>query len=87
MKAGVRAFNANLLTELNGNDATPSDYDSSPLIGKETGDMLTAGEWNRVLELVAQGGGSGSTPPIICEKNFSVSAINKTGVTFVAADC
>lgn len=83
MKAAARSFT--LKADLN--SGSTANLQSSPVTGKETGDMLTAGEWNRVLELVAQGGGGGSTPPIICEKNFSVSAINKTGVTFVAADC
>lgn len=56
MKAAVHSFT--LLADLNGTVPTPSDYISSPVIGKKTGDMLTAGEWNRVLELVAQGGGT-----------------------------
>lgn len=29
--------------------------ESSPITGKKTGDILTAGEWNRMLELMAQG--------------------------------
>ncbi len=57
MKAAVRSFN--LLADLNGTVTNPSDYISSPVIGKKTGDTLTAGEYNRLLELVAQGGGGG----------------------------
>jgi hypothetical protein len=34
---------------------------SAPVSGKKTGDILTAGEWNRVLELVSEGGSSGGT--------------------------
>ena len=33
---------------------------SAPVKGKKTGDILTAGEWNRVLELVGQGGDGGN---------------------------
>ncbi len=33
---------------------------SAPIAGKKTGDILTAGEWNRVLELVAEGSSAGS---------------------------
>ena len=40
-------------------------YESAPVSGKKTGNMLTAAEWNRMLEIVAQGGvgtgGSGGT--------------------------
>jgi hypothetical protein len=32
---------------------------SAPIAGKKTGDILTAGEWNRVLELLGEGGSSG----------------------------
>lgn len=35
-------------------------FDSAPLSGKKTGNMLTAGEWNRVLELISEGGSGGS---------------------------
>ncbi len=33
---------------------------SAPVSGKKTGDILTAGEWNRVLELVSEGGSGGA---------------------------
>ena len=57
MKAAVRSFT--LAGDLN---PGTTGLQSAPVSGKETGDMLTAGEWNRVLELVAQGGGgSGGT--------------------------
>ena len=55
MKAGLRDFT--LAGQLN---PGISDLKSSPVIGKKTGDMLTAGEYNRILELVGQGGGGGS---------------------------
>ena len=54
MKAAVRSFT--LAGELNPGE---TGLQSSPLEGKKTGDMLTAGEYNRLLELVAQGGGGG----------------------------
>jgi len=54
MKAAIRPFT--LAGDLN---SGTSGLQSSPVTGKETGDMLTAGEWNRVLELVSQGGGAG----------------------------
>ncbi len=53
MKAAVRVFT--LAGDLNPPGTT--GLQSAPVSGKKTGDMLTAGEWNRVLELVAQGGG------------------------------
>lgn len=85
MKAGIRTFT--LAADLN---PGITGLQSAAVSGKKTGDMLTAGEWNRMLELVAQGGGGGagaSNPLIICEKNFSVSATNNNGYTFVSADC
>lgn len=54
MKAASQAFT--LAGDLN---PGKTGLQSSPVAGKETGDMLTAAEWNRVLELVAQGGGGG----------------------------
>ncbi len=55
MKTAVRVFT--LAGDLNPPGTT--GLQSAPVSGKKTGDMLTAGEWNRVLELVAQGGGGG----------------------------
>lgn len=52
MKASIRSFT--LASDLNPGTTGLQSY---PVAGKETGDMLTAGEWNRVLELIAQGGG------------------------------
>ncbi len=52
MKAAVRNFT--LASDLNPGE---TGLQSSPLSGKKTGDMLTAGEYNRILELVGQGGG------------------------------
>lgn len=56
MKAAARSFT--LKADLN--SGSTANLQSSPVTGKETGDMLTAGEWNRMLELVAQGGGGQS---------------------------
>lgn len=52
MKAVAHSFT--LATTLNPSD---SGLTSEPVKGKKTGDILTAGEWNRMLELV---GGSGT---------------------------
>ena len=54
MKAVAHSFT--LATSLN---PTDTGLTSDPVKGKKTGDILTAGEWNRVLELVGEGGGSG----------------------------
>ena len=54
MKAVAHSFT--LASTLNPSD---SGLTSDPVKGKKTGDILTAGEWNRVLELVSEGGGSG----------------------------
>ncbi len=54
MKAATHAFT--LSGDLN---SGATDLESSPLVGKKTGDMLSAGEYNRLLELVGQGGGGG----------------------------
>lgn len=48
MKAAVHAFT--LTTDLN---AGQTGLTSEPVKGKKTGDILTAGEYNRILELVA----------------------------------
>lgn len=63
MKAGVRSFNATLAAELN---PGITGLQSAAVSGKKTGDMLTAGEWNRMLELVAQGGGGGGSGWVGC---------------------
>lgn len=52
MKATVHTFT--LAADLN---AGQTGYESAPIAGKKTGNILTAGEWNRMLELV---GGSGT---------------------------
>lgn len=52
MKATVHTFT--LAADLN---AGQTGFESAPLAGKKTGNILTAGEWNRVLELLGQGGG------------------------------
>jgi hypothetical protein len=51
MKAAAHSFT--LSSVLN---PTGTGLQSSPIKGKKTGDILTAGEWNRMLELVSEGG-------------------------------
>jgi len=53
MKAVAHSFT--LTTNLN---PTDTGLTSDPVKGKQTGDILTAGEWNRMLELVSDGGSS-----------------------------
>lgn len=55
MKAAVSAFT--LAGDLNPGQ---TGLQSAPVSGKKTGDILTAGEWNRMLELVADGNTGGS---------------------------
>lgn len=52
MKAVAHSFT--LSASLN---PTDTGLSSDPVKGKKTGDILTAGEWNRILELVNEGGG------------------------------
>jgi hypothetical protein len=54
MKAVAHSFT--LATSLN---PTDTGLTSDPVKGKKTGDILTAGEYNRLLELVSEGGGGG----------------------------
>ncbi len=56
MKAAVHTFT--LSADLN---AGQTGFESAPIAGKKTGNMLTAGEWNRVLEIVSQGGSGGTS--------------------------
>ena len=49
MKAATHAFT--LGTQLN---PGVTDITSSPVLGKKTGDMLTATEYNRLLEIVSE---------------------------------
>lgn len=49
MKAAVHAFT--LSADLNPGQ---TGLDSAPIKGKKTGDILTAGEWNRMLELLSE---------------------------------
>lgn len=55
MKAAVHAFT--LSASLNPGQ---TGLDSAPIKGKKTGDILTAGEYNRILELISEGGSGGS---------------------------
>ena len=50
MKAATHAFTL-------GTSLGQTGLNSDPVKGKQTGDILTAGEWNRMLELAGQGGG------------------------------
>ena len=50
MKEATRAFT--LTNELNPGQ---TGLQSTPVSGKKTGDILTAAEWNRMLELVGSG--------------------------------
>ena len=52
MKAVAHSFT--LSASLNPTDTSLS---SDPIKGKKTGDILTAGEYNRILELISEGGG------------------------------
>ncbi len=52
-------------------------FESAPLAGKKTGNMLTAGEWNRVLELLGQGGGnSGGSGEMILSEMSPTTYVN-----------
>ncbi len=72
MKAATHSFT--LSGDLN---SGATDLESSPLVGKKTGDMLSAGEYNRLLELVGQGGGGGSNTTIL---NPAVTLVNIDGL-------
>ena len=52
MKAVAHSFT--LSASLN---PTYTGLSSDPIKGKKTGDILTAGEYNRILELISEGGG------------------------------
>jgi hypothetical protein len=58
MKAAARN-SFTLSADLN---AGETGLQSAPVKGKKTGDILTAGEWNRVLEIVSQGSAGGGSP-------------------------
>ncbi len=64
MKAAVRNFT--LAADLN---PGATGLQSAPVWGKKTGDMLTAGEYNRILELVGQVGGGGGGFDIVDAKS------------------
>ena len=72
MKAAAHSFT--LATSLN---PTDTGLTSDPVKGKKTGDILTAGEWNRILELMSEGGSGGSASggsgaaAFVTYKNFS----------------
>ncbi len=57
-KMKAAAANFTLASELNPGQ---TGLQSAPVSGKKTGDILTAGEWNRVLELLGEDGDSGSS--------------------------
>lgn len=51
MKAAMRP-SFTLAADLNPGQ---TGFESAPIAGKKTGNMLTAAEWNRMLEIVSQG--------------------------------
>ena len=66
MKAVAHSFT--LATTLN---PTDTGLTSDPVKGKKTGDILTAGEYNRLLELVSEGGSGGGSLQISFKKDYS----------------
>ena len=73
MKAVAHSFT--LATTLNPSD---TGLTSDPVKGKKTGDILTAGEWNRMLELTSEGGGGGTgwaDVPLTGTEDFDVSCM------------
>lgn len=66
MKAAAANFT---LTELIPTGQT--SLTSAPLVGKKTGDILTAGEYNRLLELISEGNGTGGSLQISFKKDYS----------------
>lgn len=76
MKAGVRAFT--LAADLN---PGITGLQSAPVSGKKTGDQLTANEWNRVLELLAQGGGGGGGSGLTLSSSYPVLDCFEIGTT------
>ena len=86
MKAVAHSFT--LTSTLNPSD---TGLTSDPVKGKKTGDILTAGEWNRVLELVSEGGSGGTGVSVIfCNRKNSTYETGTDGrklVRFTAADC
>jgi hypothetical protein len=64
MKAAVHTFT--LSADLNPGQ---TGFESSPVAGKKTGNMLTAGEWNRMLEIVANAGGGVSDAEVVTSQD------------------
>ncbi len=64
MKAVAHSFT--LSSVLN---PTDTGLTSDPVKGKKTGDILTAGEWNRVLEIIASAGGGISDVEVVTSQN------------------
>lgn len=84
MKAASHAFT--LATNLNPGQ---TGLTSEPVKGKKTGDMLTAGEWNRVLELVSEGGSGGGGSgwvdvPLTDTADFDDSCMYRYQITYSA---
>ena len=76
MKSAVAAFT--LTTDLNPGQ---TGLTSAPLTGKKTGDILTAGEYNRLLEMIASGGSSGGSFQISFKKDYSKDGNSATPST------
>lgn len=85
MKAVAHSFT--LSASLN---PTDTGLSSDPIKGKKTGDILTAGEYNRILELISEGGGGGGSDwvnvPLTDTTDFDTSCEYKFGIDFIADD-
>jgi hypothetical protein len=82
MKAAVSAFT--LAGDLNPGQ---TGLQSAPVSGKKTGDILTAGEWNRVLEIIASAGGGVSDVELITSQAPSPAATADYSFRVSQANC
>lgn len=71
-----------------GSSLGQTGFTSEPVKGKKTGDMLTAGEYNRILELVGEGGsGAGwENVPLTDIADFDPSCLYRYDVNYVVDD-
>lgn len=60
---------------------------SAPLVGKKTGDILTAGEYNRLLEMIVSAGGGISDVELITSQAASPSATADYSFRVSQANC
>lgn len=82
MKAAVASFT--LAWDLNPGQ---TGLQSAPLSGKKTGDILTAGEYNRILEVIANVGGGISDVELITSQAASPSATADYSFRVSQANC